>query len=64
MDLTVFENMPGVDFYLKCTFCPERADGDLTVEVEPGMFVPMPICEPCVAKEAENFNMIDPTQII
>lgn len=59
MDLTVFENMPGVDFYLKCTFCTSRADGDLTVEVEPDMFVPLPICEACLVTESKNFNMIE-----
>jgi hypothetical protein len=58
MDLTQFD-LPGVDFYLKCTFCPERADGDLTVEVEPDKFIPLPICEACLAVESQNFNMIE-----
>jgi hypothetical protein len=59
MNFDMLSAMPGVEFFLKCTFCPEQADGDLTVELEPDMFVPMPICEGCLAREAKNFNMID-----
>lgn len=59
MDLTVFDGMPDVDFYLKCTFCPARADGDLTVEIEPDKFISLPICEPCVTEQTKNFNMIE-----
>jgi hypothetical protein len=59
MNFDMLSNMPGVEFYLKCTFCPERADGELTIEAEPGMFIPLPICEPCVTEQAKNFNMIE-----
>lgn len=59
MSFDSLANVPGVEFFLKCTFCPEQSDGDLTVELEPGMFVPMPICEACVAEQAKNFNMIE-----
>lgn len=62
MNLDAFSNMPGVEFRLKCTFCPAEAEGDLTVELEPAMFVPMPICASCLAEQAENFNMIDSPQ--
>ena len=59
MNFDSLSNVPGVEFMLKCTFCPEQADGDLTVELEPGMFVPMPICTACLAEQAKNFNMIE-----
>lgn len=54
----MFEN-EDVEFMMKCTFCPAEADGDLTVELEPGMFIPMPICEACLAEQSVNFNMIE-----
>lgn len=52
-------NLPGVQLRINCTFCPEEADGDLTIEAEPGMFVPLPICEACLAEQSKNFNMIE-----
>lgn len=58
MNFDTLSNVPGVEFFLKCTFCPEQADGDLTVELEPDMFVPMPICEACLVEQAKNFNII------
>lgn len=59
MNPRMLEQLEGVDFFLKCTFCPEEADGDLTVEVEPDMFIPLPICQTCLAEQAKNFNMIE-----
>ena len=59
MNFDMLSNVPGVEFFLKSTFCPEESDGNLTVELEPGMFVPMPICEACLAEQAKNFNMIE-----
>jgi hypothetical protein len=54
--------MPNVELRINCTFCPEQASGDLTVEAEPGMFIPLPICESCLAIQAKNFNMIERPQ--
>jgi hypothetical protein len=62
MNFDSLSNMPGVQFMLKCTFCPAEAEGDLTVEVEPGTFIPLPICEACVQVQSNNFNMIDPIE--
>jgi hypothetical protein len=59
MNFDSLSNVPGVEFFLKCTFCPEQADGDLTAELEPGMFVPMPICEGCLPEQMKQFNMIE-----
>ena len=55
----MFENVPGIEFMMKCTFCPAESDGDLTVELEPGKFIPMPICEGCLAIQAKHLNMIE-----
>ncbi|QGH76433.1 hypothetical protein SEA_DAUBENSKI_143 [Streptomyces phage Daubenski] len=59
MNFDMLSNVPGIEFRLKCSFCPEEADGDLTVELEPGMFIPLPICESCLVEQAKNFNMIE-----
>lgn len=59
MNFVDIANTPGVQLRINCTFCPEEADGDLTIEVEPGMFIPFPICEGCLVVQAKNLNMID-----
>jgi len=51
--------IPGTEFMLKCTFCPEESDGTLSIEVEENVYAPFPICEPCLEKHKEYLTMIN-----
>ncbi|QFP97446.1 hypothetical protein SEA_MINDFLAYER_148 [Streptomyces phage MindFlayer] len=54
LDFNTISNMvQDVEFLLKCTFCPEPATTELTVEIGPDTVVPMPSCEACKVAEAE-----------
>ncbi|UMO76319.1 hypothetical protein SEA_TOMAS_149 [Streptomyces phage Tomas] len=53
IDFTGFIGTNDVEYMLKCTFCPEEATTELTVEFEPGTVVPLPTCESCKVTEAK-----------